>query len=149
MVCLGNICRSPLAEEILRHKAAKAGLDWEIDSAGTNGFHIGEAPHKLSQKVAKANGLDISAQKARQFLADDLKQYDKIYVMADDVMADVKRISKLDSLTNVDYFLNASRPGENLSVPDPWYGDEDGYVECYDLIAKNCDAIIENHLRSN
>jgi protein-tyrosine phosphatase len=66
MVCLGNICRSPLAEGILQKKAAEAGLNWEVDSAGTNGFHVGESPHHLSEKVARANGIDISKQVSRQ-----------------------------------------------------------------------------------
>ena len=65
MVCLGNICRSPLAEGILKHKVKAAGLNWQIDSAGTNGYHIGEAPHRLSQKVAKLNGIDICDQKSK------------------------------------------------------------------------------------
>src|ERR1700759_1071281 len=77
MVCLGNICRSPLAEGILQHKADAAGLDWQVDSAGTNGYHTGEAPHHLSQKVARHHGLDISRQRARKFQAADFQQYDK------------------------------------------------------------------------
>ena len=71
MVCLGNICRSPLAEGILQYKAAEAGLDWIIDSAGTAGYHIGEQPHVLSQKVALFNGVDISRQQCRQFVKQD------------------------------------------------------------------------------
>src|SRR5215218_64992 len=94
MVCLGNICRSPLAEGILRHKAKEAGLQWQVDSAGTNGYHVGEAPHPLSQKVARLNGVDICNQKARQFVKEDLDRYDKIYPMADDVVDDMKRIAK-------------------------------------------------------
>ena len=86
MVCLGNICRSPLAEGILQQKAKAAGLDWEVDSAGTNGYHIGEAPHPLSQKVARLNGIDLGHQRARKFLADDFQRWDKIYVMAEDVL---------------------------------------------------------------
>lgn len=99
MVCLGNICRSPLAEGILQKKAREAGLNWTIESAGTNGYHTGEAPHHLSQKVAKRNGIDISSQ-----------------------------------------------PGCNKNVPDPWFGEEDGYTEVYELIDKACDAIIKNYL---
>jgi len=68
IVCLGNICRSPLAEGILKQKSKAAGLHWQIDSAGTNGYHVGQAPHKLSQKVATLNGIDICADKARQFV---------------------------------------------------------------------------------
>src|ERR1700759_2065634 len=93
MVCLGNICRSPLAEGILAHKAKEAGLNWEIDSAGTNGYHVGEAPHRLSQKVAKMKGIDICDQRARRFVAADMDRYDKIYAMADDVVDDIKRIA--------------------------------------------------------
>src|ERR1700748_2847012 len=79
MVCLGNICRSPLAEGILEAKAKKLGLPWEVDSAGTNNnYHIGEAPHPLSQKVARLNSLDISNQCARAFVADDFDRFDKI-----------------------------------------------------------------------
>src|SRR5256885_8730411 len=107
MVCLGNICRSPLAEGILRDKANKAGLNWEIDSAGTNGYHIGEAPHHLSQKVARLNGIDICDQKARQFVKEDMNRYDKIYAMADDVVDDIRRIAndKFDP-SKVDLLLN-------------------------------------------
>src|SRR4249919_3875491 len=71
MVCLGNICRSPLAEGILLQKIKTAGLDWEVDSAGTNGFHVDEAPHYLSQRVAKKKGIDISKQICRRFVASD------------------------------------------------------------------------------
>src|SRR6186713_976256 len=77
MVCLGNICRSPLAHGILQHRAQQAGLDWEVDSAGTNGIHVGEAPHRLSQKVSRQNGIDIGSQRARKFTAADLQRFDK------------------------------------------------------------------------
>jgi protein-tyrosine phosphatase len=148
MVCLGNICRSPLAEGILQQKAKQQHLNLVVDSAGTNGIHVGEAPHKLSQKVAKANGVDISKQISRNFLPKDFEDFDKIYVMAKDVMDDVKRIAgnKFDA-DKVDYFLNELRAGENKDVPDPWYGNEDGYVKVYDLIDKTCDAIIEKYLK--
>jgi protein-tyrosine phosphatase len=146
MVCLGNICRSPLAEGILKHKAKAAGLNWQVDSAGTNGYHTGEAPHRLSQKVAKLNGIDICAQRARQFTAADLDRYDKIYAMADDVIDDMKRIAggkwKGDK---VDLLLNELHPGEDRSVPDPWYGTEPGYHDVYALINEACDRIIERY----
>ena len=143
MVCLGNICRSPLAEGILQHKADVAGLDWTVDSAGTNGIHVGEAPHHLSQKVAKQNGINICDQRARKFAAKDFENFDKIYVMAEDVMNDVKRIAgNYFDTDKVDYFLNELNAGKNQDVPDPWFGEEDGYVKVYDLISKTCDAII-------
>ena len=144
MVCLGNICRSPLAEGILRHKATLEGLDWTVDSAGTNGYHVGEAPHHLSQKVARLNGVDICDQRARRFEKEDLDRYDKIYAMADDVLDDIKRIAK-DKYdpSKVDLFLNELHPGRNASVPDPWYGTEPGYHDVYKLIDETCEAIIQ------
>jgi protein-tyrosine phosphatase len=145
MVCLGNICRSPLAEGVLKHKAREAGLDWIIDSAGTNGYHVGEAPHHLSQKVARINGIDICDQKARRFVKEDIERYDKIYAMADDVMDDIRRIAK-DKFDpeKVELFMNELRPGKNESVPDPWYGTEPGYHEVYKIIEECCDKIIQN-----
>lgn len=145
MVCLGNICRSPLAEGILKHKAKEAGLDWTVDSAGTNGYHVGEAPHKLSQKVALLHGIDISDQVARRFHVSDFDNYDRIYVMADDVLSEMKQLSGgYFENDKVSFFLEHSYPGQNKNVPDPWYGDEDGYHEVYDLINKNCEAIISD-----
>ena len=149
MVCLGNICRSPLAEGILQHKAVHAGLDWTVESAGTNGFHTGEAPHHLSQKVAKQNGIDISAQVSRQFVADDLEKYDLIYAMATDVMDDIRRIAgNRMNESKVKYFRHELESGVN-DVPDPWYGDEDGYTEVYDLIDRTSDMIVQRYSAIN
>lgn len=146
MVCLGNICRSPLAEGILRHKAMKAGLQWNVDSAGTNGYHTGEAPHHLSQKVARLNGIDISDQRARNFKAEDFKQYDKIYAMAGDVIDDMRRIARKEfSEQKVELLMNEVFPGSEMDVPDPWYGPEPGYHEVYKLIDTACDAIITKY----
>ena len=143
MVCLGNICRSPLAEGILQHRANEAGLNWTVESAGTNGIYVGEAPHHFSQKVAKQNGINICNQIARKFEAKDFEKYDKIYVMAEDVMADVQKIAgKYFDEHKADYFLNELHAGKNEEVPDPWYGDEDGYTDVYELLNKTCHAII-------
>jgi protein-tyrosine phosphatase len=146
MVCLGNICRSPLAEGILKHKAKEAGFRWTVESAGTNGYHVGEAPHQLSQKVAKLNGIDICEQKARRFVKEDFDRYDKIYAMADDVLDDIRRIAKEKwDPAKVDLFLNELHPGKNASVPDPWYGTESGYHEVYKLIDETCEQIISKY----
>jgi protein-tyrosine phosphatase len=124
MVCLGNICRSPLAEGILRQKAKKANLQWLIDSAGTAGYHIGEQPHTLSQKVSLLNGIDR-----------DTSNYD-----------DVKKISGENWNPNkTKLLLNELYPGENKKVPDPWYGIEDDYHTVYHLIEKACEKIIEHY----
>jgi protein-tyrosine phosphatase len=146
MVCLGNICRSPLAEGILKHKVKKAGLDWQVESAGTNGYHVGEAPHRLSQKVAALNGIDICQQRARQFVKEDFDRYDKIYAMADDVIEDIKTIAqdKYDP-SKADLLLNEVYPGKGLSIPDPWYGTEPGYHEVFKMIDEACDKIIRKY----
>lgn len=146
MVCLGNICRSPLAEGILQHKALQAGLNWVVESAGTNGYHVGEAPHRLSQKVARLNGIDICRQRARNFVKEDFDRFDKIYAMADDVLDDIRRIARDKYVpSKVDLLLNELYPGEHRSVPDPWYGTEPGYHEVYKVIHDACEKIIERY----
>ena len=146
MVCLGNICRSPLAEGILQHKSRQAGLDWVIESAGTNGYHVGNPPHHLSQKVARLNGVDISRQRARRFSGADFDQYDKIYAMAGDVVAEMKRLAqKQFQAGKVGLLMNELYPGSNMDVPDPWYGTEPGYHEVYKMIDEACDVIISQY----
>ena len=144
MVCLGNICRSPLAEGILKEKARKAGLSWSVESAGTNGSHTGEPPHRLSQKVALVNGIDISAQRARDFRPEDFERYDRVYAMAGDVIRDMKWIAgkKFDP-EKTDLLLNIVYPGQDRDVPDPWYGPEAGYHEVYRMIESACDRLID------
>ena len=146
MVCLGNICRSPLAEGILQDKAFKTGLTWSIESAGTNSYHIGDPPHPMSQKVAKINSIDISKQRARRFTASDFEVYDKIYALAKDVMEDIRLIAKNKyDESKVDLLMNELYPGKNKDVPDPYYGAEAGYHDVYTMIEKVCDAIILNY----
>lgn len=145
-VCLGNICRSPLAEGILRHKVQAAGLDWEVESAGTNGYHTGEAPHRLSQKVARLNHIDISHQRARQFTPADFQYFDKIYALAGDVVDDIRRISgKKFDREKIDLLMNEVHPGADEDVPDPWYGPEPGYHEVYNMISAATDNIIAKY----
>ena len=146
MVCLGNICRSPIAEGVLIDKAAKAGLNWRIESAGTNGFHNGEHPHHLSTKICLENGIDISNQRSRKFLKKDLSEYDLIFAMANDVIFDIQRIAQDEYCEEkVQLFLEPLYPGKLQNVPDPWYGTEKDFVEVYDLIDKACDAIINKY----
>ena len=143
MVCLGNICRSPLAEGILQHQAWKAGLNWSVESAGTEAYHVGEPPHRLSQKVANLHGINISHQQSRRFVKEDMLYFDKIYVMDVDNYTEVKRISKnLWNEKKVDLLLNVIEPGANKSVPDPWYGKEEGYHIVYEMINRACEEIV-------
>ena len=146
MVCLGNICRSPLAEGILQHKAFEAGLSWSVESAGTNSYHTGDAPHPLSQKVAKLNGIDICNQRARRFVAEDFEVYDKIYALAGDVVDEIRRIAKKKyDAAKVDLLMNELYPGMNMDVPDPYYGAEPGYHEVFKMIDKACDTIVDKY----
>jgi protein-tyrosine phosphatase len=146
MVCLGNICRSPLAEGVMRHKLRKAGLDWEVDSAGTNHYETGCAPHRLSQKVAGMYGVDICSQQCRQFTPEDMIEFDKIYVMDKNNYNDVKRISKnLWDASKVDLLMNELYPDENRIVPDPYYNGEEDYHDVYKMIEKACEKVIEKY----
>ena len=143
MVCLGNICRSPLAEGILQQKANAAHLNWQVESAGTNGYHNGEPPHVLSQKVAQMNGVDISQQRSRKFTTNDFNKFDKIYAMAYDVIIEMEDISGTQyQPEKVALLLDVLHPGENRDVPDPWSRTEQHYHAVYAMIEQACDAII-------
>lgn len=146
MVCLGNICRSPLAEGILREKAIRAGLNWEIDSAGTNGYHNGEAPHHLSQKVAAKHGINISEQRSRKITKEDIRHFDIVYALATDVLDDIKHLTReAYDPGKVRLLLEEQFPGENRDVPDPWYGPEPGYHDVFQQISEVCDVIIQKY----
>lgn len=146
MVCLGNICRSPLAEGILKEKVRQSGLNWTVDSAGTNGYHNGEPPHRLSQKVALQHGIDISKQLSRQINAGDFDTFDKIYALAIDVEESMKIIvRKAYQPEKVMLLMEEVYPGSNLDVPDPWSGPESEYREAYAMIDEACSAIIKKY----
>lgn len=146
VVCLGNICRSPIAEGVLKQLSEEKKLNWIIDSAGTESFHIGEAPHVNSQLVCKEHGIDISGQRASKFYHSEMDKYDRIYAMSLDVYNEIKAICGLKFDENkVELFLNELYPNENRSVKDPWYGELDGYYEVFDEIKKVCEAIIKKY----
>lgn len=145
MVCLGNICRSPLAEGILQNKLQQKGISAEVDSAGTGGWHVGEAPHKLSQLIAKRHGIDISGLKGRKFTAQDMIDFDQIFVMDSDNYNDVKFIAGKDwDEDKVDLILNQSEPGYNRSVPDPWFENTpEAFENVYQMLDKACEVIVD------
>ena len=146
MVCLGNICRSPLAEGILQHKAKKAGLNWTVDSAGTGNWHVGKPPHELSQKVAQLHGVPIGQQKARQFEPEDMQYFDKIYFMDAQNLNDARRMAgPLWEEKKAELLLNELYPGQNRSVPDPYFGEEPGYHQVFSLLEKACDTIVARY----
>lgn len=150
MVCLGNICRSPLAEGVMQSLLEKQHLDWQVDSAGTSGWHEGEPPHKKSIKIARNHGVDISRQRSRPFKADDMELFDYIYVMDSQNYQDVKGIAgNLWNPAKVDLILNATLAGKNKSVPDPWFENTDkAFEHVYNLLQEACEALIKQ-LKSN
>lgn len=144
MVCLGNICRSPLAEGILRNQAENKGLKLTVDSAGTASYHVGEPPHKDSIRVAGEHGIDITGLRAQQFKAEDFDSFDRIYVMDTSNYSDVIRLANNENQRKkVRLILNEIHPGKDESVPDPWYGGYDGYIQVFDLLNTACNNLLE------
>jgi protein-tyrosine phosphatase len=145
MVCLGNICRSPLAEGILRVKAEKAGLNVTIDSAGTSNYHIGENPDKRTVSNAQKHEVDVASLKARQFTVSDFDEFDHIFVMDQSNYADVLSLARNDSdRRKVEMILNRVYPGSNMSVPDPYFGGDQGFENVFILLDKACDVIVSS-----
>ena len=132
MVCLGNICRSPLAEGILKSKLPQDRFS--VEAAGTAGYHIGRTPDSRSIEVAAQNGIDISSQKARKFSPDDFDRFDKIFVMDRSNLRNVKQMALTPEDQNKVTLLL-----ENDEVPDPYYGNEDGFQKVFDLIDQACE----------
>ena len=142
MVCLGNICRSPLAEGIL--KAKTNHLDVVVDSAGTAAYHIGEKPDIRSIAIAKKYGIDLTDQRARQFCTNDFDDFDKIYAMDTSNYANIISLARNESDKNkVDLILNEVDPNSFQSVPDPYYGGDNGFQDVYDMLDEACDRIVE------
>ncbi|MDF2436476.1 MAG: protein-tyrosine-phosphatase [Bacteroidota bacterium] len=145
MVCLGNICRSPLAEGILRVKAEKAGVEIQIDSAGTSNYHIGEHPDKRTVLNAQKHAVDVSQLKARQFQVSDFDEFDHIFVMDSSNYGDVLSLARNDAdRKKVELILNRVYPGADMSVPDPYFGGEQGFENVFILLDKACDVIISS-----
>ncbi|MFA5243748.1 MAG: low molecular weight protein-tyrosine-phosphatase [Pedobacter sp.] len=143
MVCLGNICRSPLAHGVMENMVKEYRLNWEIDSAGTGGWHVGEQPDIRSIAIAKKYGLDISNQVCRKFNLLDFETFDHILVMDLNNLNDVRSLARSDSEhQKVSLFLK-----EGI-VPDPYYND-DQFDEVYQMIEKRCREIIEEFKASS
>ena len=143
MVCLGNICRSPLAHGLLREKLKK--LDGvEVDSAGTAGYHIDEAPDPRMIKTARKYGFNISDLRGRQFSEADFDNFDKIYVMDTSNRDNVLALARnAEDEAKVDMILNEIQPGSNSPVPDPYFGGDQGFENVYRMLDEATDRIIE------
>jgi protein-tyrosine phosphatase len=142
MVCLGNICRSPLAEGILKSKTKNL----EVDSAGTAGYHIGKQPDIRSIDIAKKHDIDLTSQRARQFSTRDFDDFDKIYVMDNDNYSKIISLARSqEDMDKVDLILNEIYPKEYKSVPDPYYGGDEGFQNIYNLLETSCEVIAKKY----
>jgi protein-tyrosine phosphatase len=144
MVCLGNICRSPLAEGILKSKIKNNSVF--VDSAGTGAYHVGEKPDRRSITIANVNEIDITDQRARAFTVRDFKEFDYIFVMDNSNRKNVLSLARNDNdKIKVKLILNEVFPNENLDVPDPYYGGEYGFKNVYNMLDQACDKIVEKY----
>jgi protein-tyrosine phosphatase len=132
MVCLGNICRSPLAEGALQHHAVKLGLELHIDSAGTGDWHVGHPPDPRAQEVAlRLGGIDISGLRARQVVADDFHRFDHIIAMDSSNLRNLHAIAPADGTAKLSLLLDHLPDAEGQSVADPYYGDIADFEACW------------------
>jgi len=141
-VCLGNICRSPLAEGILRYKANEDNLDITVDSAGTSNYHIGQSPDPRAISVAYAKGIDISNQKARQFRLKDFEDFDYIIAMDKSNYSELLDLAgNTQNTKKIKLYMNFAYPDSNIDVPDPYYDGR--FEEVFSLLNEATDKIIE------
>lgn len=142
-VCTGNICRSPTAEAVMRHLAAAQGADIVIDSAGTHGYHTGEAPDRRAMATAAARGISMAGQAARPVKADDFDHFDMIFAMDSGHLRHLRKMQPPGSRARVELFLDY-HPGTHRGhdVPDPYYGADRGFEEVIDMITEACEAIL-------
>lgn len=144
MVCLGNICRSPMAQGILENKAAEKGIDITVDSAGTSDYHIDQEPDHRAIAKSKEYGIDISHYRGRQIDVSDFKTFDRILVMDASNYENTLLVAESDDdKSKVEMILNLSNPNSNMSVPDPYFGGEEGFENVYRLLDSACDVLIE------
>lgn len=142
MVCLGNICRSPLAEGLLRDKVVDMAV--ETDSAGTSAYHVDEAPDPRMIRTGRAKGVNISDLRGRQFQVSDFDNFDRIYVMDASNYRDVISLARNEAdEAKVDYILNELQPGSDAEVPDPYFGGDRGFEEVYRMLDEATDRVVE------
>ncbi len=142
MVCLGNICRSPVAEGVMKHKAGKHKLELMVASAGTSGFHEGERPDKRSSSNALLHGVDISNQRSRPVRKDDFERFDLVFAMDQAHYEHLLALADKAQHHKIKMILNESHPDKNLPVPDPYYST-DGFEEVFQLIDEACEIIAQ------
>ena len=140
-VCLGNICRSPLAEAAFRGEAERLGLDIEVDSAGTGDWHIGHPPDRRAVAIADRNGVDISHLRARQVTPDDFRRFNHIVALDAQNLADLKRMRPADGKAELSLLLDHVEGREGEAVADPYYGEEDGFHVTWNDVTSGAEAL--------
>jgi protein-tyrosine phosphatase len=143
MVCLGNICRSPLAEEVMRSKIKKYGVKAEVDSCGLGSWHVGEPPDYRAQKTALKHGLDMGHQRCRQITLHDFDNFDVIYAIDNEIFSKLSQMAMQGrkEQEKVKLFMNELYPNENLPVPDPYSGGMLQFEEVWEMIDACCEVI--------
>ena len=142
-VCLGNICRSPLAEAAFRAAAEDAGVAVVADSAGTGGWHAGEQPDRRSIAVAAKHGIDITGQRARQVTREDFDRFDHIFALDPQNLADLRRIAPKNARARLRLLLDAVPGWEGRAVDDPYYGGPEGFDRTWDAVRMAADRLVE------
>ena len=144
MVCLGNICRSPIADGLMMKKITENELDIQVDSAGTIGMHAGNAPDPRMCQTAKSFGTPIDHLRSRKFIVEDFDLFDLIFAMDKSNLSNILKLARSEKdKEKVQLILNMSHPGKDLEVPDPYYGGEQGFIEVYNLLDQATDCILE------
>ncbi len=140
--CMGNICRSPTAEGVMRAKLVAAGLGVDVDSAGTHGYHVGAPPDERSQEHAAKRGYDLSPLRARRLVAEDFERFDLVLGMDDDNLAHAARLCPPAQRHRLKLLMSYAPQAGNPHVPDPYYGGEAGFEDVLDLVEAACDGLI-------
>jgi protein-tyrosine phosphatase len=144
MICLGNICRSPMAEGIMKSKIMQHGLNAEVDSCGTANYHVGDSPDYRAQKTLKNQQIDISSHLGRQFQVEDFDKFDFIYTMDESNHNNILALARnAADQQKVKMILDEIYPGKNLDVPDPYYGSLSDFQSTFNLLDEACDAIVD------
>lgn len=144
MVCLGNICRSPMAEGVLRSLAHERGVQLEVDSAGTADYHVGDPPDKRARAAMKRNGMEIDALRGRQVVPYDFDRFDLLLAMDQSNERDLLRIAP-DNIKKgkVKLMMSFASDATTMEVPDPYYGPDSGFDETFDLLNTACNGLLD------
>ena len=148
MVCMGNICRSPMAHGVFAERIREAGLDHavDVDSAGTHSYHVGEPPDRRAQAAARARGYELSGQRARRLVADDFRNFDYVLVMDDENLRNARTLQPSDGRARLHRFLEFAGSRPEREVPDPYYGGAQGFATVMDLVEEAATGFL-SHLR--